>query len=157
MQPDKRTEQIVFRNSSNQIIFKRGIPANVKSLYLQALQFCGERGIRTPGPVTVNGFQDRRIRPLCHLSGAKIQADTLQPKIIFRMLELRGLRLLSTFYFFLLNLFFIFYRIYPHNVLKIQTLYPSHPFISRIHPFLTQSINSCKADYFHPSPSKTPF
>ena len=28
----------------------------------------GERGIRTPGPVTVNGFQDRRIRPLCHLS-----------------------------------------------------------------------------------------
>jgi hypothetical protein len=32
----------------------------------------GERGIRTPGPVTVNGFQDRRIRPLCHLSGCKI-------------------------------------------------------------------------------------
>ena len=28
----------------------------------------GERGIRTPGPVTVNGFQDRRNRPLCHLS-----------------------------------------------------------------------------------------
>jgi hypothetical protein len=36
---------------------------------------CGERGIRTPGPVTVNGFQDRRIRPLCHLSGAKIQGN----------------------------------------------------------------------------------
>jgi hypothetical protein len=34
----------------------------------------GERGIRTPGPVTVNGFQDRRIRPLCHLSAAKIGA-----------------------------------------------------------------------------------
>jgi hypothetical protein len=32
----------------------------------------GERGIRTPGPLTVNGFQDRRIRPLCHLSGRKI-------------------------------------------------------------------------------------
>jgi hypothetical protein len=32
----------------------------------------GEGGIRTPGPLTVNGFQDRRIRPLCHLSdGAK--------------------------------------------------------------------------------------
>ena len=30
--------------------------------------FCGERGIRTPGPVKINGFQDRRIRPLCHLS-----------------------------------------------------------------------------------------
>ena len=30
--------------------------------------YCGERGIRTPGPVKINGFQDRRIRPLCHLS-----------------------------------------------------------------------------------------
>ena len=34
----------------------------------------GERGIRTPGPVTVNGFQDRRNRPLCNLSGCKIIA-----------------------------------------------------------------------------------
>ena len=33
----------------------------------------GERGIRTPGPLTVNGFQDRRIRPLCHLSVGKIR------------------------------------------------------------------------------------
>ncbi len=33
----------------------------------------GERGIRTPGGVTLNGFQDRRNRPLCHLSAAKIQ------------------------------------------------------------------------------------
>ena len=31
----------------------------------------GKRGIRTPGPVKINGFQDRRIRPLCHLSGCK--------------------------------------------------------------------------------------
>ena len=30
--------------------------------------FCGERGIRTPGPVKINSFQDCRIRPLCHLS-----------------------------------------------------------------------------------------
>ncbi len=36
--------------------------------YSLKLSFSGERGIRTPGPVTVNGFQDRRIRPLCHLS-----------------------------------------------------------------------------------------
>ena len=28
----------------------------------------GERGIRTPGTLRYNGFQDRRIRPLCHLS-----------------------------------------------------------------------------------------
>ena len=40
----------------------------------------GERGIRTPGPVTVNGFQDRRIRPLCHLSAAKIHPQVYQPK-----------------------------------------------------------------------------
>jgi hypothetical protein len=33
--------------------------------------FGGERGIRTPGGVTLNGFQDRRIRPLCHLSKNK--------------------------------------------------------------------------------------
>jgi hypothetical protein len=40
----------------------------------------GERGIRTPGPVTDNGFQDRRIRPLCHLSGAKVSARELIKK-----------------------------------------------------------------------------
>ena len=28
----------------------------------------GEAGIRTQGPLRGNGFQDRRIRPLCHLS-----------------------------------------------------------------------------------------
>ena len=28
----------------------------------------GERGIRTPGTLQYNGFQDRRDRPLCHLS-----------------------------------------------------------------------------------------
>jgi hypothetical protein len=36
------------------------------------MRFCGERGIRTPGGVTLNGFQDRRNRPLCHLSAAKV-------------------------------------------------------------------------------------
>ena len=30
--------------------------------------FCGKRGIRTPEPLQVNGFQDRRDRPLRHLS-----------------------------------------------------------------------------------------
>ena len=29
---------------------------------------CGETGIRTPGTSQYNGFQDRRNRPLCHLS-----------------------------------------------------------------------------------------
>ena len=44
------------------------------------LQNGGERGIRTPGPLTVNGFQDRRIKPLCHLSAAKIQSQGFHPK-----------------------------------------------------------------------------
>ena len=30
--------------------------------------YCGERGIRTPGTSQYAGFQDRCIRPLCHLS-----------------------------------------------------------------------------------------
>ena len=30
--------------------------------------FSGEIGIRTPGTSQFNGFQDRRNRPLCHLS-----------------------------------------------------------------------------------------
>ncbi len=30
---------------------------------------CGEIGIRTLGASQLNGFQDRRNRPLCHLSG----------------------------------------------------------------------------------------
>ena len=30
--------------------------------------YCGETGIRTPGTSRFNGFQDRRNRPLCHLS-----------------------------------------------------------------------------------------
>ncbi len=34
----------------------------------------GERGIRTPGGLTLNGFQDRRIKPLCHLSEPLIMA-----------------------------------------------------------------------------------
>ena len=36
--------------------------------YLIYTLYCGERGIRTPGTSQYNGFQDRRDRPLCHLS-----------------------------------------------------------------------------------------
>jgi hypothetical protein len=54
-------------------------PLKTKSLKIIDLQafavlISGERGIRTPGGVTLNGFQDRRIRPLCHLSGANVSA-----------------------------------------------------------------------------------
>ena len=52
---------------------------------------CGERGIRTPGGVTLNGFQDRRNRPLCHLSnrgcvsitGAKVNTFFISHKFFF--------------------------------------------------------------------------
>ena len=40
---------------------------------------CGERGIRTPGGVTLNGFQDRRNRPLCHLSESVSSYEDLLP------------------------------------------------------------------------------
>ena len=36
--------------------------------YLIYTLCCGEGGIRTPGASQLNGFQDRRNRPLCHLS-----------------------------------------------------------------------------------------
>ena len=48
----------------------------------------GEWGIRTPEPLRANGFQDRRIRPLCQLSGgdftrAGTRASKLGLKILF--------------------------------------------------------------------------
>ncbi len=47
----------------------------------------GERGIRTPGSVTFNGFQDRRIRPLCHLSGRKIRFSGKTTKYIYDIID----------------------------------------------------------------------
>ena len=40
----------------------------VTRLSLSTKIYGGEGGIRTPGPLQVNGFQDRRDRPLRHLS-----------------------------------------------------------------------------------------
>lgn len=36
-----------------------------------------ERGIRTPGGVTLNGFQDRRFRPLSHLPKSKLEKSSV--------------------------------------------------------------------------------
>jgi hypothetical protein len=47
--------------------------------------FCGERGIRTPEPVTVNSFQDCRIRPLCQLSATKVEILTRSTKHILHL------------------------------------------------------------------------
>ncbi len=35
--------------------------------------FGGDGGIRTPGTLPHNSFQDCRIRPLCHISTAKVE------------------------------------------------------------------------------------
>ena len=45
---------------------KKGFDFHRSPAILVAL--CGRRGIRTPGSVKINGFQDRRNRPLCHPS-----------------------------------------------------------------------------------------
>ena len=41
---------------------------------------CGERGIRTPGTSQFNGFQDRRNRPLCHLSMVNFTPPKAHPQ-----------------------------------------------------------------------------
>ena len=58
------------RGSKRGSIRKRKVPELLKFKDLQILFFCfcGETGIRTPGTSQFNGFQDRRNRPLCHLS-----------------------------------------------------------------------------------------
>ena len=68
--------QIIFRanmirlklNKNNQLYI---LGCKIGCLFYNLLIFsvyCGERGIRTPGTSQYNGFQDRRNRPLCHLS-----------------------------------------------------------------------------------------
>jgi len=32
--------------------------------------------------MTLNGFQDRRIRPLCQLSGAKVEKNATHPSAV---------------------------------------------------------------------------
>ena len=57
--------------------------------------FSGERGIRTPGTSQYNGFQDRRNRPLCHLSKPLIQeclfSKAMQRYDYFLILQAFGL------------------------------------------------------------------
>ena len=79
--------------STNQIRRLAGKPAGMKKstrkglfgflfgcLFCKSLIFntyCGEIGIRTPGTSQFNGFQDRRNRPLCHLSRTFLQSFSL--------------------------------------------------------------------------------
>src|SRR5690606_7525527 len=74
---------VVIGNSSNRFEnpYKQQKPASV-GLYL----LCEERGIRTTVDVTVNGFQNRRIRPLCQLSAAKVQIFLFKQNFISNFL-----------------------------------------------------------------------
>jgi hypothetical protein len=64
--------------------YQRKIPAELAGIDTLT---GGELGIRTPGGVTLNGFQDRRNRPLCQLSGAKVHFELYSPKKLFRFLK----------------------------------------------------------------------
>ena len=60
--------QIIFRAN---MIRLNILGCKIGCLFYNLLIFsvyCGETGIRTPGASQHNGFQDRRNRPLCHLS-----------------------------------------------------------------------------------------
>ena len=59
-------EKIVVKKGGLLKSAKKKSPANL-SIYRT---LCGERGIRTPGTSQYAGFQDRCIRPLCHLSNS---------------------------------------------------------------------------------------
>ncbi len=61
--PPQYTRNQGFTNPNLSLPFKA-----LSGLNGQLGQDGGEGGIRTPGTVKPNGFQDRRIRPLCHLS-----------------------------------------------------------------------------------------
>ena len=78
---NKLTESLSFRHKKRAVIFTA---------------LCGgKRGIRTPGPVKINGFQDRRIRPLCHLSRRKGTTFFRFCKIFLK--KLNFLAIFSTF------------------------------------------------------------
>ena len=67
----------IVRNSSN-VYKKISVTYCFTTRYAD---FGGERGIRTPGTLQYAGFQDRCIRPLCHLS--------MQTMVVFSCLRVQ--------------------------------------------------------------------
>ena len=59
--------------------------STTRVMLLFLLVFCGKGGIRTPGASQLNGFQDRRNRPLCHLSEDKDKASFYICQIILQI------------------------------------------------------------------------
>ena len=62
-------EKYLKKMRKNRIILLKNMRKKRCRAYSFNLKSNGERGIRTLGTLQYNGFQDRRIRPLCHLSG----------------------------------------------------------------------------------------
>ena len=60
--------------------------------------FRGERGIRTPGGMTLNSFQDCRNRPLCHLSQLRVQIYNFFSPMQLFLFKILNFILKSPFY-----------------------------------------------------------
>lgn len=63
-----------FKSNAFNTHIKRKSPISIQK---SSFALSGERGIRTPGGVTLNSFQDCRIRPLCHFSWVPHQGISL--------------------------------------------------------------------------------
>ncbi len=76
--------------------FRKRIKPPAKSAFRSfagGLKNGGERGIRTPGTFRLNGFQDRRNRPLCHLSVKTVlQAKKIRVRLARKFPEARAAR-----------------------------------------------------------------
>ena len=76
--PKNVTQQIKFQHERSSTTYKKILAQIWRTLKRKISVTCcfttryadfgGERGIRTPGTLQYAGFQDRCIRPLCHLS-----------------------------------------------------------------------------------------
>jgi hypothetical protein len=80
---------------------KKTVQVNLNGFLFPSLALDrGERGIRTPGGVTLAGFQDQCIRPLCHFSMSVFDCSNASANIM------RFFVLLKHFVFFLSNFSF---------------------------------------------------
>ena len=78
--PKNVTQQIKFQHERSSTTYKKILAQIWRTLKRKISATCcfttryadfgGERGIRTPGTLQYAGFQDRCIRPLCHLSNS---------------------------------------------------------------------------------------
>lgn len=85
--------QVIFRTCMHQ-----DLPASQKKPRIAGFEYGGGAGIRTLGAFTLNGFQDRRFRPLSHPS--KLGRDYIE-LLQFRATNIFDRRL---FYLFIYKL-----------------------------------------------------